>query len=304
MPQERTRDDWVDVLRFLGILAIYAGHLYFPSSNGQLHFLVFQYHVELFFFISGFYATSRSSLQRSFKEFCVHQAKRILIPYFIFSLFAILKDLFAQPYGLAEFKILILQCLAAKRNSIMAAQSLWFLPCLFVVTILYRALYLLLKNKYFIMGCSLVSLFAIMLFHSVTDAWFFTCDEAFQYLFFYSLGAVSYPFIKDLLAGKRGVAWNIAGILVGAIGLFFMLILYLTQTPPHVAFTKGGSVMLIVCYVITTLLCFAGNLLVAKFFQRIGVFRDIGKNTLFLCGTEQFFWAGSGFRAFIIQYHT
>ncbi|EII8191729.1 acyltransferase, partial [Shigella flexneri] len=44
----KTRHDWVDALKFLGIFAIYLGHL--GLGAGKLYPFVFSYHVPLFFF--------------------------------------------------------------------------------------------------------------------------------------------------------------------------------------------------------------------------------------------------------------
>ncbi len=45
------RVEWIDVARALGIYAIYLGH--FSTEAGHAYGFVFQYHVALFFFISG-----------------------------------------------------------------------------------------------------------------------------------------------------------------------------------------------------------------------------------------------------------
>lgn len=49
----KTRYEWVDCLKFWGILAIYIGH--FGSNAGKLYEFVFLYHVPLFFFSAGFF---------------------------------------------------------------------------------------------------------------------------------------------------------------------------------------------------------------------------------------------------------
>lgn len=50
--QNNNRIAWVDALKFLGIFAIYVGH--FGDSAGKLYLYVFTFHVQLFFFVSGF----------------------------------------------------------------------------------------------------------------------------------------------------------------------------------------------------------------------------------------------------------
>ena len=48
---EKTRIEWIDILKLLGMIAIFCGHL--GEGSGRLRTFVFYYHVPLFFFASG-----------------------------------------------------------------------------------------------------------------------------------------------------------------------------------------------------------------------------------------------------------
>ena len=60
----KTRHDWVDALKFLGIFAIYLGHL--GLGAGKLYPFVFSYHVPLFFFAAGFFTIKKNDLSKQF----------------------------------------------------------------------------------------------------------------------------------------------------------------------------------------------------------------------------------------------
>ncbi len=55
------RYDWVDVLKFLGIFYIFVGH--FGWNSGKFYYFVFQFHVPLFFFASGFFFKQEKNLK-------------------------------------------------------------------------------------------------------------------------------------------------------------------------------------------------------------------------------------------------
>ncbi|EIX7714958.1 acyltransferase family protein, partial [Shigella flexneri] len=77
----KTRHDWVDALKFLGIFAIYLGHL--GLGAGKLYPFVFSYHVPLFFFAAGFFTIKKNDL--SIFDYIKSKFYRLMIPYFTFA---------------------------------------------------------------------------------------------------------------------------------------------------------------------------------------------------------------------------
>ena len=69
---KKERIAWVNVLKFLGIFAIYLGH--YQQSAGNFYQYVFAYHVALFFFISGFFDDIHDM---SFKEYFIKNLKKL-----------------------------------------------------------------------------------------------------------------------------------------------------------------------------------------------------------------------------------
>ncbi len=67
---------WIDAFRFLGILAIYIGHL--GLCTGRLYAFVWTYHVPLMFFVSGLCFNPNRSFVNNVKMGFV----KIMVPYY------------------------------------------------------------------------------------------------------------------------------------------------------------------------------------------------------------------------------
>ncbi len=79
------RHEWVDQLRFIGIIAVILGHIASPFSS-----FIYSWHMPLFFMISGFFLDQRR--QKPISEIISNDFKRLMIPYFIFSFFGLLVE--------------------------------------------------------------------------------------------------------------------------------------------------------------------------------------------------------------------
>ena len=144
------RVEWVDTLKFIGILSVILGHINFPLNG-----FIYTWHMPLFFMVSGFFI----KFETHFKDFVVKNFKRLMIPYFIFSI-EILKRYLLHREALDythEIKgIFIDMDFAGLCNTY--AFVLWFLPALFFS----RVFLYLIKNK--IPSLLLQSLVVVFLF--------------------------------------------------------------------------------------------------------------------------------------------
>ena len=149
------RVDWVDTLKFIGILSVILGHINFPLNG-----FIYTWHMPLFFMISGFFI----KFEISFKDFVVKNFKRLMIPYFIFSIIGLFAEILkrhllhrdALDYTHEIKGIFIDMDFTGLCNTY--AFVLWFLPALFFARIF---LYFI-KNK--IPSLPLQSLVVILLF--------------------------------------------------------------------------------------------------------------------------------------------
>ena len=85
MPEEvrKKRYEWLDVLKFMGMLEIYIAHM--GTVSGKLLPLMFVFNVQLFFFMSGLFARRRkvscaaTSLTRSAASSCRTSCSLLLL---------------------------------------------------------------------------------------------------------------------------------------------------------------------------------------------------------------------------------
>ena len=54
------RVDWVDFLKFIGILVVILGHINFPLNG-----FIYTWHMPLFFMISGFFIKYKNILEKN-----------------------------------------------------------------------------------------------------------------------------------------------------------------------------------------------------------------------------------------------
>lgn len=144
--REKKRITWIDIARAFAIILIVLGHTLIHSAHCKLIVkFIYSFHVVLFFIISGY--TFKIQNKESFLDFSKKKFLRIMIPYFIWAtLFLIPYMLFGNKVGETlnttqsfNLKNQLINILygngvnsALKQNS-----SLWFLPALFSMEILY-----------------------------------------------------------------------------------------------------------------------------------------------------------------------
>ena len=280
---------WVDTAKFLGIFAIYIGHV--DPVGGRVRQFVFLYHVPFFFLLAGMFALS--SLKYTLIQNIKKKIFSILIPYFGFCLMNILVIVIDQDVTKANLYTMLKQALYGIRNQIFA-NSLWFLPCLFIVYIGYdiltRALAKYTSNHTVILLIISFLLYLIMgVIGPSAPSWFFNLDSAMSYLVYFSLGAFIFPFIQDFKLLNQKTFVKIVNIGL-CISTFAFAALMLFKGPNYLLAYLNLALplfgQLLYSFMITCILIFA-NLIIAKYFLRISLFTSMGKDTLINCGTEQ-----------------
>lgn len=139
---EKKREDWLDSLKGLGILFVVLGHC-FPPQQPLTDYL-YSFHIPLFFFVSG-YLFSVNSRQEAFKTFLAKRFKRLMVPYFAYGAFTYLVWLIiGRNFGVnKELAVPALKPLIGLfygngfDNYLVFNIAIWFLPALFISTVLY-----------------------------------------------------------------------------------------------------------------------------------------------------------------------
>lgn len=210
---KKARYAYIDVLRFLGIFAIYLGHISSPS--GPVNKFVFLYHVPLFFFVSGCMDINREMVLEgqgenpySYKRYIksiVHDIKTLVFPWLFFSIFSmivyVLNNGFDKEKVILNLEIIMKGCI---RNQFFAG-SLWFFTCLFIVKIIF-GLIKLLKNRLLIFVICLllfyISEYGLPHRPLVNPQWYWNTDSAMYYIIYYGIGFCLFPKFNSLLAGN------------------------------------------------------------------------------------------------------
>jgi fucose 4-O-acetylase-like acetyltransferase len=130
------RVHWIDVCRGIGIILVMYGH-FIPIKQ---HYLIYAFHMPLFFFLSGL--VFKSDTQQSMPLTLKKNVKQLLVPYALFGLLTfIFAAISSSEHNITLEKIgwHLFGVLYGNGNNGMLGFNveLWFLPCLFAVRMLF-----------------------------------------------------------------------------------------------------------------------------------------------------------------------
>lgn len=136
--KNETRIPWIDIVKGILIIAIVLGHVF---TDGKIRWWLYSFHVPAFFFISGYCYKRKESFGGYFKN----KIRGIVIPYVIFSLISILifylgSIVYTPLTTMAECNpiknIIVMLYGNSKPDGMRYNLPLWFLPCLFSVSMI------------------------------------------------------------------------------------------------------------------------------------------------------------------------
>ncbi len=185
------RYDYIDIAKGLGILMVVWAHI---MITGFTHQLFYSFHMPLFFLLSGM--LFQREKYHSLGTFFVRRAKRLLVPYVIYSIltwafWAVFRYL--RHDEVDSYLMPLLQTFIAQGSGAFMVHNsaLWFVPCLFLVEILYFLLSRLGK-WWCLLGCFACSVLSFTLGSVYGDGWWhllpWNADAALIALPFYGVG--------------------------------------------------------------------------------------------------------------------
>lgn len=277
-----TRVKWIDVVKALGIFIVYLGHFGWQAGRGFT--FVFTHNVALFFFISG--CAESFSTEKNIIKYILKKIRGVLLPAYFFAFLAIFVIAVADN---AEWWFIEGQIPFIMRGMIrnqFPAGTLWFLTCLFVMQIIFFIIKQL-KNKWLIFFVSVfvyyVSVQVLPLYEIIPPKLCYNFDSALVYLIYYAIGYLTYPWIDALFKLdtwiKKMIFW-VTGVfaMYYCIRFFFGVDLLSYFKFPDFAYIF--TPILVTCIMIWAYVVFA------KILEDIEGLAEIGKNTLYLCGSE------------------
>lgn len=215
------RVDYLDMLKCLGMFIVVSGHIH--PYYGWFSLLIHSFVIPLYFFLSGM--TFKRSKYPTFGIFIKHRAKSLLLP---FAMFSVITWLFWALFNVATHTGAdvwppLLQTVLAQGSGGFLVHNvpLWFLPCLFVVEVLY---YLIdqMHQKYKVLVCVLLSALGACMISwwrgwSVLLPW--SAESALVAVLFYGAG--------NMLTGRFGLQ-GLQDIVLSKKKLFIPILIVLT----------------------------------------------------------------------------
>ena len=289
----KQRVRWADILKMAGMLLIYLGHL--PVSE-NIYLFIFAQHVPLFFFAAGFFATMEPKTG-SFFAFLWKKVRSLVIPYFLFSILTILYMCISGMHAWNHVPGMLLDMVLGIRNQTPAIQ-LWFLPCLFVISVFFEIAKRIIRSKWFL-ALIVIALYVVGIFflgHQPTldPSWVWNVDSAFVYLLYFFLGALLFPIIhawryKKQKSGIKALWW-----IFFLLSLAYEVLLLFRSTAISAYLNQAlGETWFQIVNLFSTLLLLFFFVSLARLLEKIpGVstfFARIGKDSLYLNGNEMIF---------------
>nr|WKN34692.1 acyltransferase family protein [Tunicatimonas sp. TK19036] len=219
------RIEFWDFLKGIGIFLVVWGHCMVPRSA-----YIYSFHMPLFFFISGYFHRNDDT-----RTFLLKKINRLIIPFFFFYIVSwsfyfllmigsdteqtIIKDhLFNLPYML----------LGVPRNG--GNDTIWFLSCLFSVSIIYHFLTINIHKTYLqtiVVACIgligyLTAIYQISLPYKLHVA----CST----LLFYHIGYVFYSNHRSVVPSIKNLNWNKFILILLSLILFHISVNYINVT--------------------------------------------------------------------------
>lgn len=279
--QEKKRIDYLDVARCLGMFCIYLGHM--GPAAGHAYAFVFTFHVPLFFFLSG--CAESLSRETPWRVFAVKKLRRILLPFFAFAVLSLLA------YGVhvndhsALYPQLTLILRGCVRNTFLAG-SLWFLSCLFVVTLGFDLLRRALRPWALLPVCAALYVLASRALQPspvVQPAWPYNLDSALYYLIFYAVGYAVFPLLHRLLTEKGRLLRTARGAAACAASAYALLVFFGKDPLSAWAF---HPVLALLYFLLQPLVLIYLTLYLSRWLTHVPPMVAMGRDSLYLCGSE------------------
>lgn len=273
---------WIDVLKFFGIAAIYYWHL--CEGEGRGYWFILRYHVPLFFFLSG--CTEALSKPVPFPAYVKKKTRTILLPFFFFALLSMGLVILYERCDLALAGLMLKQIVCGGIRNRIFAYSLWFLTCLYVMSLLFWVIRRLEKRIFiFAAGLLLFLLAARFLPYkpNMVPILPYNADCALYYLFYYCIGYCVFPALRRFLeteGKKRNTVLAVSGGVCAVYGFC------LFWGKDLLGFLEIIPAVRIFHPVIAALVLIWPQLAAAFWLQKSKWLQSMGRETLYLCGNE------------------
>ena len=148
--QKNNRVRSIDIAKGIGIILVVFGHLVTARTN--ISFIIYSFHMPLFFTLAGIFANSKIS----FLEMLKKETKRLMLPYFAVLLVGTLFSIAFFDGFQFNFKELLYSAFTGN-GAVIHNRAIWFLPCLFFVKV-----YFFFADRFVFQKCSTPTSFLLL----------------------------------------------------------------------------------------------------------------------------------------------
>lgn len=225
----KQRKAQLDILKGIGILMVLIGHI---SRNGILNNWIYSFHMPLFFFISGMLYYLSNKIDS--KSFFLKKIRGLIVPYLVFAFITFiywgvierhLRGAGGVSVGYQFLEIFISQ---GGDKSHEYNVVLWFLPCLFMMEIIFDWVYKKFKqNKRILISMILFSIIGYVLSKFCHFRLPFSLDTLCVAIPFYGIGFFVAPNLDKINTNINRYKWGYGLVLTIVSGI--------------IAITYGGS---------------------------------------------------------------
>lgn len=174
----------MDLLKGIGIIAVYLGHSFNLPNLPWNDFLtytyrtVYSFHLPLFFLVSGF--LSNTSKEIDFTKFYKNKLKRLFIPYLFINFIDFIPRTLFLRFVNSEFE-------GMREVLFYGTKISWFVYTLFILFLIFPILekYIFMRDKYYIFG---IVLLILNTFKIGTDIKFLSIGTIIYYLIYFYIG--------------------------------------------------------------------------------------------------------------------
>lgn len=183
------RINYIDTMKAMGITLVVLGHA--AWLNGDFYTLIYSFHMPLFFFLSGYLASSKREVKLSL----VKLFQRLILP---FTFFFLISYLFWLPLNIfsdgqaskMEWFDPLNRLVTSKADSFHINGVLWFFPCLIIISLAQIIFFSALKPIYNFVITSGMLVIMLLFNELISERWFWSIDSAVVGMFFYQLGVL------------------------------------------------------------------------------------------------------------------
>ncbi len=281
----KTRKGYLDIAKAIGIIIVLINHM--ELSLGRANQFLGVFFVSEFFMISGM--TFRKREGETLRGFTAKKAKRLLLPYGIYSLFYLawysLRSVAAGAFDLSDFAKKLAGCLYARtyvfpnrENKVYLMEimnaPLWFLPALFISLVVYFILSDFLGEKK-IWGVLAVFAFAMLYHYMVPVLLPWSIDTAFT--------MIPLLYAGEKLAGIDYVAYTRKKLWLMPMAAFLFVVITVCNGSGNISIGNYGKsmVLFLISSFLGTFLCIMFSFFIEKYLHFLGkVLMIIGVNTM------------------------